>query len=127
MKKNIISTDQAPAAIGPYSQAVEVNGMVYISGQIPLAPDSMELVSDDFSEQAEQVFINLSAIAKAANSTLADVVKLTIYVTNLDNFGMVNRVMEEFIPSPFPARATMQISALPKGALIEVDAVLALS
>lgn len=127
MNKNIIKTDQAPAAIGPYSQAVNVNGMVYISGQIPLVPGSMALVSDDFSEQTKQVFANLSAIADAANGSLADAVKLTIYVTNLDNFGIVNKVMEEFIPAPFPARAAVQVSALPKGALLEIDAVLALS
>lgn len=124
MNKNIVSTDQAPAAIGPYSQAVEVNGMIYISGQIPLDPDSMEIVSEVFQAQARQVFKNLEAIAKAANSSLANAVKLTIYLTDLANFTTVNELMEETIPAPFPARAAVQVSALPKGALVEVDAIL---
>jgi reactive intermediate/imine deaminase len=127
MNKNIINTDQAPAAIGPYSQALEINGMIYISGQIPLDPDSMAIVSDDFEVQANQVFQNLAAIALAANSSLANAVKLTIYVTDLANFTIVNEVMEEFIPAPFPARAAVQVSALPKGALVEVDAILVVS
>lgn len=127
MTKKIISTSEAPSAIGPYSQAVEANGMVYISGQIPLSPISMELVSDDFLAQAQQVFKNLAAIAQASNNSLADAVKLTIYVTDLANFALVNQVMEEFIQAPFPARAAVQVSALPKGALLEVDAILLVS
>ena len=124
MNKKIISTDRAPAAIGPYSQAVAANGMIYISGQIPLDPGSMEMISGDFQVQAKQVFKNLDAIAKAANSSLANAVKLTIYLTDLANFATVNEVMEEYIPAPFPARAAVQVSALPKGALVEVDAIL---
>ena len=124
MNKKIISTDQAPAAIGPYSQAVAANGMIYISGQIPLDPGSMEMVSGDFQVQAKQVFKNLDAIAQAANGSLANAVKLTIYLTDLANFAIVNEVMEKYIPAPFPARAAVQVSALPKGALVEVDAIL---
>jgi reactive intermediate/imine deaminase len=127
MNKNIINTDQAPAAIGPYSQAVEVNKTVYISGQIPLVPDTMELVSDDFQAQVEQVFKNLSAVAKAANGSLADAVKLTVYLTDLSDFSLVNEVMQAHVPEPFPARAAVQVSALPKGALVEVDAILVLT
>lgn len=127
MNKNIINTDQAPAAIGPYSQAVEVNKTVYISGQIPLVPDTMDLVSDDFEAQVEQVFKNLSAVAKAANGSLSDAVKLTVYLTDLSNFSLVNEVMQGHVPEPFPARAAVQVSALPKGALVEVDAILVLT
>jgi len=127
MTKKIISTAAAPSAIGPYSQAVEHNGQVYISGQIPLLPSTSEIVSDDFTAQAEQVFRNLNAIAKAANSSLGDALKLTIYITDLENFSIVNQVMEKFIPAPFPARAAVEVAALPKGALLEVDAVLAIA
>lgn len=124
MNKTIIKTNQAPEAIGPYSQAVKSNGLIYISGQIPLVPETMSLISDDFSEQAEQVFANLSAIAEAANSNLANALKLTVYLTDLENFPLVNEVMAKMVPEPFPARAAVQVSALPKNALLEVDAIL---
>lgn len=127
MPKKIISTELAPAAIGPYSQAIEANGVLYISGQIPLVPDTMAIVSADFTAQAQQVFKNLRAIAEAANHSMSDAVKLTVYVTDLANFTLLNDVMAEFFSAPYPARAAVQVSALPKGALLEVDAVLVLS
>lgn len=127
MPKKIISTELAPAAIGPYSQAIEANGVLYISGQIPLVPDTMAIVSADFTAQAQQVFKNLKAIAEAANRSMSDAVKLTVYVTDLANFTLLNDVMAEFFSAPYPARAAVQVSALPKGALLEVDAVLVLS
>lgn len=127
MPKKIISTELAPAAIGPYSQAIEANGVLYISGQIPLVPDTMAIVSADFTAQAQQVFKNLRAIAEAANRSMSDAVKLTVYVTDLANFTLLNDVMAEFFSAPYPARAAVQVSALPKGALLEVDAVLVLS
>lgn len=127
MPKKIISTELAPAAIGPYSQAIEANGVLYISGQIPLVPDTMAIVSADFTAQAQQVFKNLRAVAEAANRSMSDAVKLTVYVTDLANFTLLNDVMAEFFSAPYPARAAVQVSALPKGALLEVDAVLVLS
>ena len=127
MKKEIINTDKAPAAIGAYSQAVKVSNTVYISGQIPLDPLSKVLVSTDFSQQAHQVFANLIAVAQAAGGTLDDAVKLTVYVTDLGNFPLLNEVMAVYLQQPFPARATVEISALPLGALVEIDAVLCLS
>ncbi|MFT5573735.1 MAG: reactive intermediate/imine deaminase [Cryomorphaceae bacterium] len=126
MKKIIISTDQAPAAIGTYSQAVNVDGTVYISGQIPLDPISMEIVSEDFTAQAVQVFANLIAVAEAAGGSLADAVKLNVYLLDLDDFAALNQVMSEHMSEPFPARAAVQVSALPRGAKIEIDAVLCL-
>ena len=123
MAKKVITTDRAPQAIGTYSQAIEANGVVYLSGQIPLDPISMELVSD-MRAQIHQVFRNLAAVAQAADATLADTVKLTIYLTDLANFGTVNEVMAEYIAEPFPARAAVQVSALPRGAQIEADAIL---
>ncbi len=126
MNKKIISTTQAPAAIGPYSQAVKVGDTVYLSGQIPLDPITAELVDGGFNAQARQVFKNLNAVAKAAGGSLADAVKLTVYVTDLNNFHLLNEVMIEFLPEPFPARATIEVSALPKGASVEVDAILSL-
>jgi len=127
MTKEIINTDKAPAAIGAYSQAVKVNDQVYISGQIPLDPMTKVLVSDDFSKQAHRVFTNLIAIAEASGGRLSDAVKLTVYVTDLANFPTLNEVMAEYLAQPFPARATVQVSALPLGALVEIDAVLCLS
>lgn len=124
MNKVIISTDNAPAAIGPYSQAVKVGGTVYLSGQIPLNPNDMEIVSESFSEQAEQVFKNLAAVAKAAGANLSNAVKLTVYLTDLNNFAGLNEVMSNYFSEPYPARAAIEVSALPKGALIEIDAVL---
>jgi len=126
MEKQIISTTSAPAAIGPYSQAVKVNGVVYISGQIGLNPKTADMVEGGFEPQAIQVLQNLSAIAEAAGGTLADAVKLNVYVTDLGNFPDLNRIMAEFLPEPFPARAAVEVSALPKGAVVEIDAVLAL-
>jgi reactive intermediate/imine deaminase len=124
MTKNIISTNKAPAAIGTYSQAVKVDNVVYMSGQIPITAETMALVSNDFHEQITQVFKNLAVIADEAGGTLNDAVKLTIYLTNLDNFTIVNEVMHEFFQEPFPSRATVGISELPKGAQVEVDAIL---
>lgn len=127
MKKEIINTDNAPAAIGAYSQAVKVSNTVYISGQIPLGPIEKNLVSNDFDQQAHQVFTNLAAVARASGGTLNDAVKLTVYVTDLGNFPLFNDVMAIYLEPPFPARATVEVSALPMGALVEVDAVLCLS
>ena len=123
MAKRVITTDQAPQAIGTYSQAIEVNGVVYMSGQIPLDPDSMELV-EGIREQIHQVFRNLTSVAQAADATLADAVKLTIYLTDLGDFATVNEVMAEYISEPYPARAAIEVSALPKGAQVEADAIL---
>ncbi|MBX2847835.1 MAG: RidA family protein [Acidiferrobacterales bacterium] len=124
MSKKIISTQNAPAAVGAYSQAVKVADTIYISGQIPLQPDSGKLVSDNFIEQAKQVFENLSAIARAADSSLDKAVKLTVYLTDLNHFSELNQIMAEFIQEPYPARAAVEVSALPKGAQIEIDATL---
>lgn len=124
MKKTAISTDQAPAAIGSYSQAIKSGELVFISGQIPLEPKSMEIVSDDFAEQTKQVFKNLKAVAQAAKTDLDNALKLTVYMTDLANFAVVNEVMAEFVSQPFPARAAVEVSALPKGAQIEIDAIL---
>lgn len=123
-QRQAISTDKAPGAIGPYSQAIRAGGMVYLSGQIPLAPGGKDLVSDDIGEQTRQVFANLAAVAEAANASLADAAKLTIYLTDLSHFATVNEIMAELLSEPFPARATIEVSALPKGAAIEIDAVL---
>jgi reactive intermediate/imine deaminase len=125
MPRRAIATDQAPAAIGTYSQAVETGGVVWLSGQIPLDPATMTLVSGDIEAEVRQVFRNLAAVAAAADATLDDAVRLTVYLTDLGDFGVVNRVMEEVLSPPYPARATVQVSALPKGARVEVDAVLA--
>lgn len=124
MKKIIISTDKAPAAIGTYSQAVKVDRTVYISGQIPLDPDTMEMVSSDFSEQATQVFKNLIAVAEAAGGSLSDAVKLNVFLTDLSDFAALNEVMSNYMSEPFPARAAVQVAALPRGAQVEIDAVL---
>ena len=119
-----ISTDQAPAAIGTYSQAVDADGTVYLSGQIPLVPSTMEMVEVDTRRQIEQVFDNLRAVARAANGDLDDIVKLTVYLVDLSDFGLVNEVMESRFSSPFPARAAVQVAALPRGARVEVDAIM---
>ena len=126
MSREIIHTDNAPAAVGTYSQAVKSGGFVFISGQIPFVPSTMEVVEGDFSARARQVFENLKAIAEAAGGSLNDAVKLTIFLTDLDNFGTVNEVMAEFCDEPYPARAAVQVAALPKGVDIEADAILAL-
>ncbi len=126
MSRKIISTHSAPQAIGPYSQAVRAGNTIYLSGQIPLDPRTMQLVSGDIEAQARQVFSNLSAVAEAAGGSLADAVKLTIYLTDFAHFPKVNEVMAKFIDEPYPARATVGVSQLPKGAHIEVDCILQL-
>jgi len=126
MSKVIISTDNAPAAIGTYSQAVKIGTTVYLSGQIPLVPETMELVSEDFTAQAEQVFKNLSAVCEAAGGELQDMVKLQIYLTDLGEFAIVNEVMAKFFKEPYPARAAIGVKQLPKGAQIEIDGILEL-
>lgn len=123
----IISTAEAPAAIGPYSQAVKVGGTVWISGQIPLVPDTMSLVEGDISAQAVQVFNNLKAIAEAAGGSLNNAVKINISLTNLGDFDKVNAVMAQFFNEPYPARACVEVARLPKDVNIEVEAILALS
>lgn len=123
--KAIISTEHAPEAIGTYSQAVKVSNTVYLSGQIPLEPETMEMVSGDFSAQANQVFKNIEALCKAANAELNNIVKLNVYLTDLSHFSAVNEVMAQFFQEPYPARAALGVSELPKGALIEVDGILA--
>lgn len=126
MTKKTIHTDGAPAAIGTYSQAVEAGGLVFLSGQIPLVPDTMEVVEGDFEARARQVFRNLQAVADAAGGSLDDIVKLTIFLTDLDNFATVNAVMEDFFDEPYPARAAVGVASLPKGVDVEADAILAL-
>ncbi len=126
MSKKTIHTDGAPAAIGTYSQAVEAGGLVFLSGQIPLVPDTMDIVEGDFETRARQVFTNLKAVADAAGGSLNDIVKLTIFLTDLDNFATVNAVMEDFFDEPYPARAAVGVASLPKGVDVEADAILAL-
>jgi reactive intermediate/imine deaminase len=120
----VISTPDAPEAIGPYSQAVKVGGTVWLSGQIPLVPDTMELVQGDIRAQATQVFANLAAVAGAAGGRLDNAVKINISLTDLGDFAVVNEVMASFFNEPYPARACVQVAALPKGADIEVEAIL---
>jgi reactive intermediate/imine deaminase len=126
MTKTIIRTPHAPAAIGPYSQAVQVGSILYTSGQIGLNPVTGELVGPDLAAQARQAFANLAAVAAAAGGSLADAVKLTLFLTDLAHFGEVNAIMAELVPEPFPARSTIGVASLPKGALFEVEAVLSL-
>ena len=126
MAKKIISTDKAPQAIGTYSQAVKVGDTVYISGQIPLIPETMEVHAGEFAEHVRQVFANLSAVAEAAGGSLNDLVKVNIFLTDLSNFATVNEVMAEFFAQPYPARAAVQVSALPKNVQVEADAVMVL-
>lgn len=123
-----IHTESAPAAIGTYSQAVatSANKTIYLSGQIPLEATTMALVSDDFTAQVEQVFTNLRAVAQAAGGDLSDIVKLTIYLVDLATFQTVNEVMSRYFEQPYPARAAVQVSALPKQAAIEIDGIMAL-
>ena len=122
----IISSTDAPEAIGPYSQAVKVGNTVWLSGQIPLDPESMTLVSGGIEAQARRVFLNLAAVAEAAGGTLNHAIKINISLTDLGDFDTVNAVMAEFFASPYPARACVQVAALPKGADIEVEAIMAL-
>ena len=119
-----IQTSNAPAAIGPYSQAIKSGSLGFISGQIPLAPASMEVVSGGISEQSQQVFKNLSAVAEAAGGSLKDIVKLTIFLTDLNEFAVVNEIMAGHFNEPYPARATIEVSALPKGVAVEVEAIM---
>ena len=125
MARQIISTPNAPAAIGPYSQAVKAGNQVFLSGQIGLDPATMEMV-DGVEAQARQVFANLKAVCEAAGASLGDAVKLTIYLTDLANFGVVNEIMKSCFVEPFPARATVGVRELPRGALVEADLVLVL-
>lgn len=122
--KQVISTPHAPAAIGPYSQAVKAGNLVFMSGQIPLDPQTMEIVSGDIEAQTRRVLDNLAAVAAEAGGTLDDCVKLTIYMIDLAHFGVVNSTMQEYFKAPYPARATIQVSALPRGADVEIEAVM---
>jgi reactive intermediate/imine deaminase len=126
MKKKPIHSDNAPAAIGTYSQAIQAGNLVFLSGQIPLVPATMEIVDGDFEARARQVFENLRAVAEAAGGSLDDVVKLTVFLTDLGNFATVNSVMESFFEQPFPARAAVGVVSLPKGVDVEADAILAI-
>lgn len=119
----IIHSDDAPKAIGTYSQAVKVSNTVYLSGQIPLVPETMEMIEGDFAAQATQVFKNLQSVCEAANGSLKNIVKLNIYLTDLSYFPVVNEVMGQFFEEPYPARAAIGISELPKGALVEADGI----
>jgi len=126
MKKTVIYTALAPAAIGTYSQAIKVDNTVYLSGQIPLLADSMELISDQIQPQIEQVFKNLSAVASAAGGSLGDVVKLNIYLTDMADFAVVNELMANYFSEPYPARAAVGVAQLPKGSRVEMNAVMVL-
>lgn len=126
MAKQIIHTDKAPKAIGTYSQAVKVGNTVYLSGQIPLVPETMELAQGDMRAQVRRVFDNLQAVAEAAGGSLADVVKLNVFLTDLSHFPLVNEVMAEYFAQPYPARAAVQVAALPKGVPVEMDGVMEL-
>ncbi len=127
MGKQTIHTDQAPKAIGIYSQAVRAGDTVYISGQIPLDPTSGELVGGDIDKEIRRAFDNLAAIAKAAGGSLADAVKVTVFLTDLANFAKVNEIMAQYVPQPWPARAAVGVSQLPKGARVEVECILHLA
>ena len=124
MHNKTISTNNAPEAIGAYSQAVRAGNTVYISGQIPLDPTTMQVVQGGFIEQTHQVFKNLQAVIDAAEASSSDAVKLTVYVTDLANFASLNDIMAEYFSTPFPARAAVQVAALPKGVQVEIDAIL---
>ncbi|MDG0995593.1 MAG: RidA family protein [Gammaproteobacteria bacterium] len=126
MSRTIITTDKAPQAIGTYSQAVKVNQTVYMSGQIPLVPETMELVEGDMSVQIRRVFDNLSAVAGAAGGSLQDIAKLNIFLTDLSHFPTVNEIMAEYFQQPYPARAAIGVASLPKNAGVEMDAILEL-
>ncbi len=124
MTKKIIHTDKAPKAIGTYSQAVKVGNTVYLSGQIPLVPHTMDLVQGDMAAQIRRVFDNLQAVAEAAGGGLADVVKLGVFLTDLGHFPLVNQIMADYFQEPYPARAAIGVAALPRGAAVEMDAVM---
>jgi reactive intermediate/imine deaminase len=126
MNKQAIHSENAPAAIGTYSQAVRTGDLVFLSGQIPLDPATMEVIDGDFEARARRVFDNLRAVAQAAGADLDQIVKLTIFLTDLGNFATVNSVMEDYFEQPYPARAAVGVAALPKGVDVEADAILAL-
>jgi reactive intermediate/imine deaminase len=126
MPKEPIHTARAPAAIGPYSQAIRAGSTIYLSGQIPLDPKTKELVKGDIRVQTRQVFENLAAVSEAAGGSLANAVRITIYLTDLANFAVVNEVMAEFCKEPYPARVTIGVAQLPRGAAVEVDGILVL-
>lgn len=127
MSREVIQTDKAPQAIGTYSQAIKVNSTVYMSGQIPLIPETMELVDGDITAQIRRVFDNLAAVAAAAGGSLADVAKLNVFLTDLTHFPTVNEIMAEYFQQPYPARAAIGVASLPKAAEVEMDAILELS
>ncbi|MCK5191447.1 MAG: RidA family protein [Methylococcales bacterium] len=124
MTKTIIETDKAPRAIGTYSQAVRINDAVYLSGQIPLVPETMEIIEGDISVQIRQVFDNLKAVVEAAGGDFFDIVKLNVFLTDLSHFPIVNEIMSEYFSQPYPARAVVGVAALPKGVSIEMDAIM---
>lgn len=124
MKKQIISTDKAPKAIGTYSQAVKVGDTVYLSGQIPLVPETMEMLNGSVEEQIHRVFKNLAAVCEAAGGSLQDVVKLNVFLTDLSNFPIVNQVMAQYFTEPYPARAAIGVASLPRNAAVEMDGVM---
>ena len=124
MTREIIKTNKAPQAIGTYSQAVKIDNTVYLSGQIPLVPETMELVEGDMAQNIRRVFDNLTAVAEAAGGSLADIVKLNIFLTDLSHFPTVNEIMAEYFKEPYPARAAIGVASLPKGAPVEMDAVM---
>ena len=124
MTKKIIFTEKAPKAIGPYSQAVSVAGFTFVSGQVAINPETGDLMNSSIKDQAEQVIKNLKAICEEANGSLADIVKLTIYITDMNDFAVVNETMQKYFSEPYPARATVEVSALPLGVNVEMDAVL---
>lgn len=127
MTKTIIRTDRAPQAIGTYSQAVKAGNTVYLSGQIPLVPETMEMVNGDMEAQIRRVFDNLAAVAEAAGGSLADLVKLNVYLTDLGHFPLVNKIMASYFSEPYPARAAVGVAALPRGAAVEMEGILVLS
>jgi len=127
MHKEVIATGAAPAAIGPYSQAIKTGLVVFLSGQIGLDPASKELVDGGFQAQVRQAFANLAAVAQAAGGSLADAVKFSLFLTDLGQFAKVNEIMSELVPAPFPARSTIGVASLPRGALFEVECILVLS
>lgn len=126
MGKEIIQTKNAPQAIGTYSQAIKIDKTVYLSGQIPLDPETMILVNSDFGAQVCRVFDNLKAVAQASDGSLADIVKLTIYLTDMNNFPTINEIMATYFQAPYPARAAVGVASLPKGADVEMDAIMVL-
>tara|TARA_Y200000002_G_C22289427_1_gene499793 strand:+ start:191 stop:574 length:384 start_codon:yes stop_codon:yes gene_type:complete len=121
--KAVIQTDQAPGAIGTYSQAIKINNTVYLSGQIPLDPEKMTLVSENIDDQINQVFLNLRAVCEAAGGDLSNIVKLNIFLTDLDHFSIVNEIMSQYFTEPYPARAAIGVKSLPKGSKVEMDGV----